>query len=121
MTRRDDRYPVGTVRAVLDSGWVTPPTAVALRRRLQPIAPHPTLLDAVGTALLAAICNRLIPQPDRADPVDIATRLHRDIATGGGDGWRYATLPADGAALGRGRRRCRLERARPDRPRLSRP
>ena len=99
MSQRDSRYPVGTVRAVLDTGLVTPPTAGALRQRLGPVQPHPDLLGQEGAQVLAAICDRLIPQPDRAEPIDIAARLHRDVAIGGGDGWRYATLPADGAAL----------------------
>ena len=95
----DHHYPAGTVRAVLDTESVTAPTAAALRRRMEGVAPHPALLDAAGTTLLAAICERLIPQPDRAEPIDIAARLHHAVATGGGDGWRYAALPADGASL----------------------
>lgn len=95
---RDDHYPAGTVRALLDTDLVTAPTVAALRRRLEPVAGHNGLFDESGIALLAAICERLIPQGDRAEPIDIAARLHRQIATGGGDGWRYATLPQDGAA-----------------------
>lgn len=95
---RDDHYPAGTVRALLETDFVTMPTAAALKRRLEPVAVHDDLLDESGFALLAAICERLIPQGDRAEPIDIAARLHRQIATGGGDGWRYATLPQDEAA-----------------------
>ena len=95
----DRRYPAGTVRAVLDTDLVTAATARALRRRLGPVDPHAPLLDEAGAALLASICDRLIPQPDRPEPIDIAARLHAQVATGGGDGWRYATLPGDATAL----------------------
>ena len=95
----DHHYPAGTVRAVLDTDLVTAPTARALRQRFSPVEPHLHLLGEEGAALLYAICDRLIPQPDRADPIDIAARLHAQVATGGGDGWRYAALPSDAAAL----------------------
>lgn len=96
---RDDHYPVGTVRAVLDTDLVTSPTAAALKQRLGPVNAHVGLLDERGLALLDAVCGQLIPQNDRAAPIDIAGRLHSRVATGGGDGWRYAVLPADGIAL----------------------
>lgn len=99
MTAHDHRYPIGTVRAVLATDHVTAPTAAALRRRQQPVDPHLNRLGATGIALLVAICDRLIPQADRDEPIDIVARLHRDVAAGGGDGWRYASLPADGTAL----------------------
>ena len=95
----DHHYPAGTVRAVLDADLVTAPTARALRQRLRPVEPHLHILGEDGAVLLEAICDRLIPQPDRADPIDIAARLHVQVATGGGDGWRYAALPVDAAAL----------------------
>ena len=98
----DPRYPAGTVLAVLETDLVTRPTAAALRQRLRPVEAHDPLLDEAGVTLLRAICARLIPQPDRAEPIDIAARLHHDIATGGGDGWRYAVLPDDAAALSTG-------------------
>ena len=95
----DNHYPDGTVRAVLDTELVSAPTARALRQRLSSVKPHLHLLGEEGAALLGAICDRLIPQPDRTEPIDIATRLHAQVATGGGDGWRYAVLPGDAAAL----------------------
>ena len=95
----DHHYPEGTVRAVLDTDLLTAPTARALRQRLGPVEPHFHLLGEEGAAMLRAICDRLIPQPDRADPIDIAIWLHAQVATGGGDGWRYAVLPGDAAAL----------------------
>ena len=93
------RYPEGTVRAILDTEFVTAQTALALRQRIGEVAPHTAVLDADGMAVLAAVCERLIPQPDRAEPIDLAARLHHAVATAGGDGWRYATLPTDEVAL----------------------
>lgn len=87
---------------MIETDRVTTATAAALRRRLEPVEPHPALLDPQGVAVLAAICERLIPQADRAEPIDLAARLHHDIASGGGDGWRYAALPVDRVALGLG-------------------
>ncbi len=95
----DSHYPAGTVRAVLDTDLVTAQTSAALRRRLQPSDAHFHVLSADGLRLLVAICDRLIPQSDRESPIDLAQRLHRNIAIGDGDGWRYATLPGDRAAL----------------------
>lgn len=99
MTREDDHYPPGSLVSLLDSEFVTRPTRAALKRRLRPVEAHEMLLDQTGIALLDAICTRLIPQPDRAEPIDIAARLHAGVATGAGDGWRYAVLPLDSIAL----------------------
>ena len=96
---RDVAYPAGTVRDILDTDLVTAPTAKALKRRLRPVERHADLLGEQNVALLTAVCMQLIPQNDRAEPVDLAATLHRDVAAGGGDGWRYAALPADGIAL----------------------
>ena len=94
-------YPVGTVQALLDGEHVTAPTRAALQARLaDPPAAQPDVLgDRVG--LLAAVCAQLIPQAGNP-PVDIAGMLHMRLATGIGDGWRYADLPPDEVAWQRG-------------------
>ena len=91
------RYPVGTVRALLDSDLVTAPTAATLRQRLAGLEPHPDVLGPLA-ATLAAVCARLIPQADRMPPIDVAGALHARLASGIGDGWRYAALPPDEVA-----------------------
>ena len=98
----DHRYPVGTVRALVDSEHVTAPTRAALQARLAgPGVAHPDVLgDCVE--LLAAVCARLVPQDDREPLVDVAGTIHARLATGIGDGWRYADLPPDDAAWRRG-------------------
>ncbi len=98
----DYRYPDGTVRAMLDGEHVTAPTRLALRQRLAdaPEVHSDILGDRAVT--LAAVCARLIPQPDRNPPIDVAATIHARLATGIGDGWRYADLPPDQEALRRG-------------------
>ncbi len=93
-------YPPYTVRALLDTGFVTPATRAALRARLDAIPEAPRFFDAAAYATLRAVCARLIPQPDRGTPtsdppVDIAAMLDARLAAGTSDGWRYATLPPD--------------------------
>jgi hypothetical protein len=83
---------------VLDK-WSSPDwdaqTRSVVRRRLDEIPPIRFLVDA-EVPLLAAVAERLIPQPDRSvsDKVPIVPwideKLHRDWR----DGYRYAELPA---------------------------
>jgi len=100
VTGSDHHWPAGTVAAALASDRVSPATARALRERLNP-PPAPPVLDAASLVLLAAICDRLVPQPDRAVPIDIAAGVDRRLA-GPGDGWRFATLPDDRTAMAQG-------------------
>ena len=49
---------------------------------------------------VCAVCDRLIPQPERPRPIDLAGTLDTRLANlqrqgGGGDGWRYAVMPPD--------------------------
>ena len=99
----DDHYPPGTVRALLGTDLVTSPTASALRHRLPPTAP-PTdsVLDADICELLTAVAARLIPQPERAVPIDLGALLLQRLSRGSGIGWRYAELPADPVLLTQG-------------------
>lgn len=92
------RYPAGTVRALLDTDHVSEATKAALQARLdRPDVREPAFLTADEFATLRAVCDRLIPQPDRAEPIDIAGEIDRRLASGASDGWRYDVLPADGA------------------------
>jgi len=93
------RYPAGTVGALLKSDHVLPPTREALRERLERLAVvAPRFFDGAGFATLRAVCARLIPQPERERPIDIASGIDTRLADGGGDGWRYDALPSDGEA-----------------------
>ena len=98
---RDDHYPAGTVLAVIDTDLVTPATARALRARLV-AAEGQSVFDMAGRAVLAAVCDRLLPQPDRSVPIDLAAVVEGRVANGVGDGWRYDAMPDDVQAMRRG-------------------
>lgn len=96
--RHDDRYPADTVRSILDTPLVTPATASAVRARLA--APEGSgAFDAPARRTLRAAFDGLIPQSDRREPIDLAAIVENRLATGAGDGWRYADMPDDIAAL----------------------
>lgn len=101
-------YPRGTVRALVDTDFVTPATREALKARLVPDdAPplpdsKPRFFDAEAFDTLRAACARLIPQADRSRPVDLAGALDERLAEGKCDGWRYSRMPPDGEAYRRG-------------------
>lgn len=94
----DDRYPASTVRSILETHLVTPATAAALRARLVESVGS-GVFDAMGQKTLRAMCDRLIPQTDRSELIDLAAIVENGLATGVGDGWRYADMPDDIAAL----------------------
>lgn len=89
-------YRSGTVRALLETDLVTPPTRRALRERLDRVsAPVPMCFDAHAFATLEAVCARLVPQAASSRRVEIASELDRRVAEDSGDGWRYAGMPVD--------------------------
>jgi len=101
-------YPRGTVRALVETNFVTPATREALKSRLVPDdAPpppdsKPRFFDAEAFHILRAASARLIPQADRTRPVDLAGALDERLADGKCDGWRYSQMPPDGEAHRRG-------------------
>lgn len=89
-------YPPGTVRMLIESDHVTPATRAALRTRLMtPPMEEPRFFDKRAFETLCAVCDRLIPQPGRPRPIDLAGTLDTRLADGEGDGWRYAHMPPD--------------------------
>ena len=97
-------YPSGSVRALLDSRYVTEPTRGALQARLDARDGEPRFFDPAAYATLSSVCDRLIPQTDREAPVPVAIEIDRRLAQGLSDGWRYDTLPPDANALEQGLR-----------------
>ena len=96
-------YPPGTVRALLDTDLITPATHAVIQGRLEPRpATEPHVFDSHTFHTLRAVCDRLIPQADRADSVDLAAALDERLAGGACDGWRYASMPPDEDAYVRG-------------------
>ncbi|MEE7492563.1 alpha/beta hydrolase [Methylobacterium oryzae CBMB20] len=68
----------------------------ALAERAAPDDPayRPAALDPVELAILRAALTRVVPVPH----LDLAARLDRRLASGDGDGWRFAALPPDAEA-----------------------
>ena len=96
-------YPAGTVRALLATDRVTPQTRAVLVARLEALPErHPRALGDAAFAILRAVCARLIPQPERSEPIDLAGAVDDRLARGEGNGWRYATMPPDAEAYRRG-------------------
>lgn len=92
-------YPPGAMRALLETEFVTPATRAALQERLEPVEAPRRFFSEAETATLRAVCARLIPQPERAAPIEIASQIDARLSQGKGNGWRYDALPDDGQAL----------------------
>ena len=92
------QYPDGTVRALLQTDQVTEATRQALTNRLAEPPYQPTFFTATELALLRAICDRLLPQTDRPEPIDIAGGIDQRLAKNKSNGWRYDIMPIDGEA-----------------------
>lgn len=91
-------YPTGTVRALLNTNQVTEATRQALTERLNAPAYAPTFFSPDEFARLTAVCDRLIPQNDRPERIDIVAGIDHRLAAAKSDGWRYDAMPADGDA-----------------------
>jgi hypothetical protein len=86
--------------ALIDSDRVAERTRRAMLARLVEPGDAPRALSPAQRALLAAILDRVVPQ--RAAHIDLADRIDVALATGPGDGWRFAELPPDAEAWRRG-------------------
>jgi hypothetical protein len=58
---------------------------------------EPAAMSLSMLATLRAVVARVLPQPD-SDPIDLGARIDALLASGTGDGWRFADLPPDGPA-----------------------
>lgn len=88
--------------ALIRSDRVNARLRKALLQRAEPDDPayQPRALDPVGLAILRAACARVLPQ-DGAGTIDLAARIDARLASGAGDGWRFARLPPDPEAYRR--------------------
>ncbi len=87
-------------RALLDTPRVSTRTRDVLLERGAPDRPDPPPAT-MGTEqfdTLRAVVERVVPLPPDAS-IDLAMRIDRELASGAGDGWRFALLPADDAAF----------------------
>ena len=84
---------------LIASPRVSPQTRAVLLKRAEPDQPDytPQALDVDQLRTLRAMVARLIPQSleDSSTIIDLAARIDTKLATGKGDGWRYAVLPSD--------------------------
>jgi pimeloyl-ACP methyl ester carboxylesterase len=86
---------------LIASDRVSARTRRALMARLgEPGEDAPRALSPAQREVLAAVVDRIVPQPGTA--VDLAGRLDVDLGRGAGDGWRFAELPPDPEAWRRG-------------------
>lgn len=94
--------PQNTVRTLLATDHVTDVTRQVLTERLNAPPRQPTFFAANEFTLLQAICNRLLPQDNRPEPIDVAGGIDERLSQNKSNGWRYDVMPADGDAYGRG-------------------
>lgn len=98
-------YPPGTAHRLLATDLVTPKTREVLAARIAAhAAAHPLpprFFTCAEFTTLEAVCARLIPQPDREHPIDLAGAIDQRLADGKTDGWRYDNMPPDGEAYRR--------------------
>jgi hypothetical protein len=90
---------------VLDK-WDTPSwndaTRAAVGKRLHEV-PERRFFTETEWEILEAICDRLIPQPDRPhDPVPIVPFIDEKLHKNQGNGFRYASMPPQREAWRRG-------------------
>ncbi len=85
--------------ALIASERVSARTREILLERNRPDDPFgsPSALTAEAFEVLRAVVDRVVPQPDERR-IAIATRIDKMLASGQGDGWRFALLPPDAAA-----------------------
>lgn len=101
----DTSYPPGTMQRLLPTDLVTPKTREVLGARIaaheQPEVPGLRFFTRAEFTTLTAVCVRLIPQPDREHPIDLAGAIDQRLAARKTNGWRYDTMPPDGEAFRR--------------------
>ena len=86
------RYPGYDVLAKWDSPSFDATTREVLKQRLHEI-PSRHFLTAEEWDLLEAVNQRLLPQPDRAEPIPITPWIDNMLHTGRGEGFRHPDMP----------------------------
>lgn len=90
-----DTYPAGTVRALLDTGLVTPATRAVLQARLEASDVAPRFFADSDFYTLCAVLERLFAGPIAPTAREMALAIDARLVGGKSDGWRYDTLPPD--------------------------
>ncbi len=86
---------IAQTERLLASDRLTAPTRAVLRARMERRYGAPQVFNEGQMQTLRAVSARLIPAPDLAGAVDLASALDASLADGEGDGWRYADAPPD--------------------------
>ena len=85
----------------LDGERVSEPTKAVLRARMDGPPVTDGLLNAAQQRTLRAMLARVVPQV-KGEEIDLVGFVLARLATGKGDGWRYAVLPEDAQAYREG-------------------
>lgn len=101
MTSLPRRYSGYDVLAKWDTPSWDDATRAVVAARLGPPPPR-RFFDAREWETLVALCDTVIPQPDRADPVPIAPWIDAAVHEGRSAGTRYSVLPPFREAWRRG-------------------
>ncbi len=96
-----DLYPGYDVAAKRATPSWNDATRSAVDKRLA-VHPGPRFLDAGAFATLQALCDRILPQDDRAQPVPLAAHLDETLWLDKRTGYRNAKLPPIREAWRRG-------------------
>ena len=91
-----------TVRSLLTTDHISEITRQVLTERLNASPRQPTFFSADEFVLLQAVCNQLIPQDERPEPIDVAGGIDERLTRNRSNGWRYDVMPADGDAYRQG-------------------
>lgn len=94
-------YPTYDVLAKWDTPSFNEQTRAVVARRLGAV-PERRFLSQDEWRLLEAVVARLIPQPDRAEPVPIVPWIDEQLATNRGEGFRQDGMPPMREAWRRG-------------------
>lgn len=94
-------YPEYDVLAKRDTPSFNAQTRAVVEQRLH-VIPDRRFFTEDEWALLAAICARLVPQPDRAEPVPIVPWIDQSLLDGKGEGFRHDGMPPIAEAWRRG-------------------
>ena len=92
-----ERFPNYDVLAKWDSLSWNDPTRRAIKARLA-VEDKAEFFSAEEFRTLQAICERILPQPERKDKVPLAGYVDRHMLMRGAHGTRYEPMPYDGEA-----------------------
>ena len=94
MTRLQTPYADYDVLAKWDSPSWDNPTREVVRKRLIEVPPR-RFFSTTEWQMLEAVCSRLVPQPDRSNPIPIVPWIDEKLHHNRRDGFRYEDMPPE--------------------------